>query len=56
MILMVTVFLLFNYIIRGIGKITAAVLISIMPELGKTNGKRIRRWRDLPRTRATAVS
>lgn len=28
-------------IIRGIGKITAAVLISMMPELGKTNGKRI---------------
>ena len=43
-------------IIRGIGKITAAVLISMMQELGKTNGKRIRRWRDLPRTRATAVS
>ena len=43
-------------IIRGIGKSTVAVLISMMQELGKTNGKRIRRWRDLPRTRATAVS
>ena len=43
-------------IIRGIGKSTVAVLISMMQELGKTNGKRIRRWRDLPRTRATAAS
>ena len=41
-------------IIRGIGKSTVAVLISMMQELGKTNGKRIRRWRDLPR--ATAAS